>query len=219
MPRWMIKDRVLSDYLQACKEAVGNPLFKRDDRLQRVFEHTSKAVAIEYMKEVMHFELFRNTFTNDDKGGATFERGLLFSNSTYQYIGVLNRIAKYFGSLDGLRICEIGGGYGGQAKTIFDVYKPSCYHIIDLPEVCSLQKWYEPRVGVFTEPTGEEYDIVISNYALSEIVDNKLYIDEVLAKSKHGYITCNTDFVQLPWPHSRYPDIAGERKENYILVW
>jgi len=131
----------------------------------------------------------------------------------------LENIVKHFGPLDGMRICEIGGGYGGQAKAILDEYKPVWYHIIDLPEVCELQKRYEPRVSTFTEPTYQDYDLVISNYALSEIPDNKLYIDEVLRRSKHGYITCNTDFVKLDFPYSRHPDIKGERETNYILVW
>lgn len=133
----------------------------------------------------------------------------------------LQNIVKNFGSLDGMRICEIGGGYGGQAKAILDVYKPASYRIIDLLEVCKLQSRY--LLGTIVTPSpllyNEDYDLVISNYALSEIPDNKLYIDEVVKRSKHGYITCNTDFVKLDFPHSRHPDIEGERETNYILVW
>ena len=40
-------------------------------------------------------------------------------NKPEQYITVMNRIVELFGPLDKLRICEIGGGYGGQAKVIF----------------------------------------------------------------------------------------------------
>jgi hypothetical protein len=46
-----------------------------------------------------------------------------------------------------------------------------------------------------------------------------LYIDEVVKKAKHGYLTCNTDFVQLDFEHSRVNDIIGERETNYILTW
>ena len=142
-------------------------------------------------------------------------------NKPEQYITVMNRIVELFGSLDKFRICEIGGGYGGQAKVILDNYKPSCYHMIDLPEPLALQQRYLDGypVELFTEPTGQEYDLVISNYAISEIPDNKLYIDEVLHLSKHGYITCNTDLVKLDFQHSRHPDIPGERETNYVLVW
>jgi len=134
----------------------------------------------------------------------------------------LENIVKFFGPLDGMRICEIGGGYGGQCKAVFEKYKPLHYHIIDLPEVCRLQRRYLGDMQGYacsTGPVGCSYDLVISNYALSEIPDNKLYIDEVLRRSTHGYITCNTDLVKLDFPHSRHPDIKGERETNYILVW
>lgn len=142
-------------------------------------------------------------------------------NSPNQYKTVTDRLVDLFGTMYGLSICEIGGGYGGQAKDILDRYILTRYHIIDLLEVCELQRRYlkDLPVECFTEPTGQEYDLVISNYAISEIPDNKLYIDEILRKSKRGYITCNTDFVKLDWPHKRLPDIPGERETNYVLIW
>jgi len=173
--RWMIKDKQLKDYLQACKNAD--------------------------LSNIENNGILMNMF-----------------NTSQNYRAHMDRIGGYFGPLDGMRICEIGGGYGGQCKMICERYKPGCYHIIDLPEVCELQRRY-CDAECYTEPTGQEYDLVISNYALSEIIDNKPYIDGVLRKSKHGYIACNTDFVQLDWPHFKYMDIEGERKENYILVW
>ena len=143
-------------------------------------------------------------------------------NTPEQYQTVMKRLVELFGPLDGMRICEIGGGYGGQAKAIFSSYKPGIYHIIDLPEVCELQRHYlwPLPVGCYDSiPIGYIYDLVISNYALSEIPDNKYYIDEVLRKSRHGYITCNTDLVKLDFPHSCMADIPGERRTNYVLYW
>lgn len=176
--RWMVKDKALSEYLQACKDA--DVLNIEDNKvLMRMF------------------------------------------NTRANYQAHLANIITQFGSLDGMRICEIGGGYGALAKMICDNYAPELYHIIDLLEVCELQRRYldGSQVECFTEPTGHDYDLVISNYALSEIVDNKPYIDGVLRRSKHGYITCNTEFVALDFSHSRLPDIKGERETNYILIW
>jgi hypothetical protein len=99
-----------------------------------------------------------------------------------------------------------------------DYFDVECYNIIDLPEVCQLQRKYSAAQS-FTKPTGQQYDLCISNYALSEIDNNKLYIEQVVKKSRHGYITCNTDKVQLDFKHSRLPDITGERETNYILIW
>lgn len=142
-------------------------------------------------------------------------------NTNERYQLHLDNIINHFGSLSYNRVCEIGGGYGRLAEMIYDKFKPACYHIIDLPEVCDLQCRYlsGKPIECFTEPKDEDYDLVISNYALSEILDNKPYIDKVLSRSKHGYITCNTNMVKLDWPHERYPDIKGERETNYILIW
>ena len=220
MPNWIVKGKQLENYLQACRDAVKNiTTFKQDERLHSIFEHCPKRIADEYYK-VIPEELLNHKWTNDFYGSPVIHNynGKRFSTSTLQYIGVLSNLIKRFGSLDGKNIIEIGGGYGGQCRTIMDMFNIGCYHIIDLPEVCELQRKY-CKAQTYTKPTGHEYDLVISNYALSEIVDNKLYIDEVLRKSKHGYITCNTDFVQLDFSHLRYSDIKGERETNYILTW
>lgn len=224
---WMVKDKVLTDYLQACKEAdLSN--FKRDPRLTKIFEHSNLqqagdyvAIIYEQKKQWLQFKGWTNDMIGNPKL-VYFIPDIEMSASTLQYIGVLSNLITHFGSLDGKRIVEIGGGYGGQARTICDVYKPACYHIIDLYEVTLLQSRYLKEfdcVDCFTQPTGEEYDLVISNYALSEIPDNKQYMDEVIMKSKHGYITCNTDFVKLAFEHKRLPDIPSEKATNYILIW
>lgn len=142
-------------------------------------------------------------------------------NTDERYQSHLENIVTHFGSLKWKRICEIGGGYGRLAQMIVEKFNPECYHIIDLPEVCELQQRYlagQP-IESYTKPTGQEYDLCISNYALSEIPDNKLYIDEVLRKSKNGYITCNTNLVKLDWTYIVCPDIKGERETNFILIW
>lgn len=221
---WMVKDKVLTDYLQACKEAdLSN--FKRDARLTKIFEHSTERQGQDYYNLIAashNQKISLTAFSNDNYGNPMLSSSLPYSPSTLQYIGVLSSLITHFGSLDNLRIVEIGGGYGGQARTILDVYNPACYHIIDLYEVTLLQSRYLKEfdcVDCFTQPTGQEYDLVISNYALSEIPDNDEYMKEVVIKSKHGYITCNTDFVKLPFEHKRLPDIPSEAKENYILVW
>jgi hypothetical protein len=220
MLNWIVKGPTLESYLQACKDAVKNiTTFKQDERLHAIFEHCPKSIADEYHKQIPEW-LLNKGFTNDFYGSPRLHNygQKKFSTSTLQYIGVLANLVRMFGSLDGWRIVEIGGGYGGQCRTITDVYNVGCYHIIDLPEVCELQRKY-CQAECYTLPTGQQYDLVISNYALSEIVNNKLYIDEVVKKAKHGYLTCNTDFVQLDFEHSRVNDIIGERETNYILTW
>jgi len=219
---WLVDGSVLQKYLTACKEADINN-FKRHPHLTTIWEHCNDKIASEYLRQIAidNAWLLNHKWTNDHKGNADVKSFILIhaSASTIQYVGVLSNLIKHFGPLDGMRICEIGGGYGGQARTILDVYKPACYHIIDLPEVCGLINRYIPEVQTFTAPTGLEYDLLISNYALSEIKDQNKYIIHAVMKSKHGYLTCNTDLVKLPFEAKRYPDVQGERETNYILVW
>lgn len=221
---WMVKGKVLADYLQACKEA-DLATFKRDPRLTAIFEHASALQGYQYLKHIKAIApgLLERTWTNDLKGNPVmydFGDGVYSSASTLQYIAVLANLIELCGPLDGLRIVEIGGGYGGQCRTVLDMFKPFVYHIVDLPEVCELQMNYlnnEPRHISLKVLPSLTYDLFISNYALSEIKDNAAYI-ELASRCKHGYITCNTDFVQLPWEHTRTEDITGE-KNNYILEW
>ena len=220
MLNWIVKGKTLENYLQACKDACNNiNTFKSDARLYPIFEHCPKSIADEYFK-VIPEKLLNFNFTNDFYGSPIKHLfgNKLYSTSTMQYIGVLSNLITNFGSLHGFDIVEIGGGYGGQCRTITDYFDVESYDIIDLPEVTKWQEKY-CSADCFTEPTGKKYDLVISNYALSEIKDNDVYINEVLKKSKHGYITCNTDLVNLDFPHSRIPDITGERETNYILIW
>lgn len=222
---WMITGNTLTAYLQACKTANVNN-FKRDPRLTVIFEHATPKAGALYLGHIVKQtpELLSHKFTNDQLGNPqvyeyhTLKGMSKYSPTTLQYIAVLSNLIKQVGSLDGLRIVEIGGGYGGQCKTIMDVFKPACYHIIDLPEVCKLQRKY-CAAKCFSKPTGQSYDLVISNYALSEIPNNAMYVDQILRKCGSGYITCNTDFVTLDFPHDKVPDIVGEREGNYILRW
>lgn len=226
---WMVKGDTLRDYLEACKTAdIKN--FKRDPRLTKIFEHASIEQGSAYLSLILKQtpELFKYNFTNDLYGNPYLYEYILeggyFSPSTLQYIGVLSNLVTKFGSLDGMRIVEIGGGYGGQCRTVLDVFKPNEYRIIDLYEVTRLQAAYlsdannSDCIRLDYKIPDNNYGLFISNYALSEIPNNEAYID-LARRCTHGYITCNTDMVKLDWPHEKQPDIITERETNYILTW
>jgi len=223
MPNWLVKGEVLENYLQACLEANVED-FKNDWRLTPIFEHTKRYLALNYLSSVRKHNphLLTRKYTNDTIGKPILQNlgGWYGSNSTAQYIGVLSNLMNHFGDLSGLTICEIGGGYGGQALTILDNFSPKCYDIIDLPEVTELQK--KVLQGTLCKSGSsipkKSYDLVISNYALSEVPDQDKYM-KLLKRCEHGYITCNTEFVKLDFEHQRYQDIEGERETNYILIW
>ena len=106
-----------------------------------------------------------------------------------------------FGDITGKKIIEIGAGYGGQCLVLNKLFTPSEYTIVDLDESSDLSKKYlkindiNPRVIKISEidDINENFDIVISNYAYSEL--NKdlqdLYYDKIIKRSKNGYLTYN----------------------------
>lgn len=221
MPNWLVKGEILDNYLTACKEADFNT-FKNDWRLRPIFEHTKKYIACSYIDLVRknNSHLLSVKWTNDTIGDPTLQdiNGWYGSNATAQYVGVLSNLIDLYKSLDGLDILEIGGGYGGQALCILDIFSPKSYTILDLPEVNELQyKVLGDQVTLTSTIPKKKYDLVISNYALSEIPDQEPY-QKLLKRCKHGYITCNTEFVNLDWAH-RSPDVDGERPTNFILTW
>ena len=148
-----------------------------------------------------------------------------------------------FGSLDGLSIVEIGVGYGGQAKLIQDYFDIKSYHFVDLPEVNNLAnkylKIFEYKNNYFLDfenLPNYEYDLVISNYALTECTKKMqdYYYNKIIKKSKHGYITGNDigyhykikNYNKEDWENKInnckiYPEKPSSDSENrnYILVF
>ena len=109
----------------------------------------------------------------------------------------------HFGDLSNLKICEIGVGYGGQARIIFAKFpKVASYAFVDLQSALNLSKKYlshfsdiSAKMDFYTlDNLGKnDYDLVISNYAFSELnrTIQELYLQAIIHRSKHGYITYN----------------------------
>lgn len=185
--------------------------FKRHPWYTPILEHVSYEDGIKYLdiitKEynflLSNIEKYK---TNDEIGNPmtyNYDNIGLTSPTTLRYIKVIGDIINSFGNLDGLNIVEVGCGYGGQAKIIFDTYNVNSYTVIDLPEVLNLTKKYLSRFNIdmnkvifkdinsLTE--NENYDLFISNYAYTECSENirEVYFNKILTKSKMGYLTSN----------------------------
>jgi hypothetical protein len=184
--------------------------FRRNHNYTPILEHTSYDLGKGYIEWLMqnNFDVTKidKLKLNDAQGGAILEQydepfGQICP-STLRYTKVMHELELMFGSLDNKNIIEIGVGYGGQCKIINDCYKPSSYTLVDLPEVTALSQRYLKdsnynNVKYYTQdqlPTDIEYDLVISNYAFSECERSIQmgYVNDVLKKSKNGYITFNT---------------------------
>jgi len=93
---------------------------------------------------------------------------------------------------------------GGQYTILKQLFTPLKYSFVDLPTVLPLTKKYLKKLDIdnnvyFIDGKNKkniydsEYDLVISNYAISECNEEtqQFYINNILINSKHGYITHN----------------------------
>ena len=206
-----ISDRV--DYKNVCIESVNVDskfyIFKRNPSYNGILEHVSKEQGELYLKYLdsnfPDYKEYLETFKgNDIYGGpllSEYDSVGEISPSTLRYIKVLSDIKNLFGDLNGKKIIEIGVGYGGQCFIISKYFKLKEYGLIDLDEVLSLSEKYLNKLDIenriininSVSSLDEEFDLVISNYAYSEL--NKelqdLYYDKVISRSKNGYLTLN----------------------------
>lgn len=138
----------------------------------------------------------------------------LLSPTTTRYIKVLSDLISLFGSLDNKRIIEIGGGYGGLCKIIFDVYNPKSYTLMDLDPCLDLTKKYLDSFeinavdykNINADFSDRDFDLVISNYAFSELARGTQdeYVRKIVDKSRAGYMLCN--FKTHTWDADQYSE-------------
>ena len=206
-----ISDR--SDYKSVCKLAFENDdvfnTFKSNGSYNGILEHVSKEQGELYLNYLnKNFPDFINTlekFKLNDKYGGTklsnYSKIGDISPSTLRYIKVLSDLKSLFGDLSNKKIIEIGVGYGGQCFITNQLFNVKEYSLVDLDEVLLLSDKYLSKLKTNhriikineVDDIDEEFDIVISNYAYSEL-DKKLqdiYWEKIIKKSKNGYFTLN----------------------------
>lgn len=228
-----ISESIMNPYLKICRDAVSDDqvfaAFKSHPDYTKVLEHTSYRQGEEYFSLINKQWLSEYNFiTNDRYGGPNLQvyDQWAVSPTTLQYIYVLSRLVELCGSLDDMNIIEIGGGYGGQCKIIYDMFRPKSYTIMDLPAVCRLQYKYLSKFGITINsmpPNGPT--LFMSNYALSELTEQGQGKDISAALvCEHGYITCNGPIYRIEelrkLPGFKIsPDIKTERKTNFVITW
>ncbi|TLD84220.1 putative sugar O-methyltransferase [Helicobacter trogontum] len=164
------------------------------------------------------------------------------SPSTLRYIKVLADLIEYFGDLHDKDICELGVGYGGQARIIMSMFNVRSYTFIDLDSALSLSKKYlshfkgienKLRFICMEDLEVREYDLFLSNYAFSELRRNiqDIYAEKVIKGAKHGYITFNNiEPKNFNYPLEQYDtllnkpihiadEIPNSHPFNKILTW
>jgi hypothetical protein len=208
---WKLDAKNTADYLELCRQAVDNEEvfanFRRMSPMNMIVENSPMKSGEEYYHCIQSnyphlLESMKEFKGSDTVGGpATFLIGPhLISPTTLRYIKTTGDLEKFFGPLDGMRIAEIGGGYGGLCKIIHDVFKPSKYIIYDLPEVQKLQskfleKFAVKQVFYDSELIAPPIDLLIAMYSWSELSHDlqKEYLTNVISKAKNCYIMLNYD--------------------------
>ena len=230
--------------------------FRRLPICKRIIETVSYAegnqyaeiIKKQYPELILNFEKFKTSDTVGNPIMSDYNTLGTIAPTTLRYIKVAGDLNKLFGSLDNYSIVEIGGGYGGQCKIIADLFKYKNYTIIDLPEMLELAKKYLQSRGVenITYLTPDQalfdhpIDLVISNYAFSELTDywRDIYSKNILACAQRGYLTC-TDAsakstaqhafadqwqlldeltqINIPWKEHREQPLTGQN--NYLVTW
>ncbi len=245
-------------YVAFVEQAVADPVvfanFKQSLVYQEILEHTSEAQARQYLEIIAEqtpqvFTSLEKFAVNDLVGGASvirFSDRCSLSPSTLRYVKVASDLVKLFGDvLQHAQVAEIGVGYGGQRLVLDQLYQFASYDMFDLPAVLGLvskyleshllQSCYQTKT-LNTYDGAKDYDLVISNYAFSELpaVVQRIYVEKVLKKAKRGYLTMNSGVSD-----SLYADGRMSREEiqsiipntrvleekplsypgNYLLVW
>jgi putative sugar O-methyltransferase len=238
-------------YLDICREAVNEAKifskFRSDPRYQTILEHVTPELGAQYLDLVapeLKSDYSLNQAAKNDLFGSPLlmeVRGnIKLSPTTLRYLKVASDLQKYFGSLDGARVAEIGIGYGGQCRVLDELHAISKYTLVDLRPVLQLADRYLGQFPLRTaveyktmnELQPAQYDLVISNYAFTELrreIQDR-YLEKILSNARCGYITYNN----LTPPEFRsyskseligilgatvYPEIPLTHEHNCILTW
>jgi hypothetical protein len=211
---WKISNNTEEKYKIFCLDASSKDdvfnNFKTNNNYTPILEHVGMEEGEMYIKEFEPMETYilsnlEEIKKNDSIGNPltySYDKFGQISPTTLRYIKNCCDILQNFKGEKIENVVEIGGGYGGLCFVYDRIIGFKKYHIYDLPEVNELSKKYLSNFTDFSGGTSastldggdqENYDLLISNYALSELSRNLQieYIHRVLKKSKMFYLVFN----------------------------
>lgn len=123
------------------------------------------------------------------------------SPTELRYSKIVCELEILFSSLDGLKVTEIGVGFGGQGGQILHTFDVAEYEFVDLSQPLRLVERYLSEIKApgnvrLTSPDGisnEKRDLVISNYAYSELTLElqEEYFEKIISRSEKGFVIYN----------------------------
>ena len=232
--------------------ATENKVFRRFRRspiYTSVLEHVTREQGLAYLREAQRGGRLQSAMASilaEDKIGGPRTWRLKgygsVSPTTLRYIKVATDLNHLFGPLDGMRLAEIGVGYGGQCRVISETWSVYSYDLFDLPEVLALAKRFLKAAGIDEErivgrdgrdPSRADADLVISNYAFSELTREmqERYFEQVVRHASRGYFTYNhisppsfrsltaEEFAERIPGARILPETPKTFKGNVVVVW
>ena len=185
--------------------------FRRNYNYREILEHVSFQLGKAYLERIKILspntwrEVINANLENDTFGAPRkylFPELGLISPTTLRYIATAMEIDQLMDFSRIKKIVEIGVGYGGQAAVISRMTQIKTYYFLDLPDVLQLSQIFLKEIDSRLSPvllnrideSITEYDLVISNFAFSELprLLQINYLDKVLTRSKNGYMIMNS---------------------------
>jgi len=187
------RNRTYRSIVETVSEDEGRGIFKTiaDPRIHRLLNDSQAADTIGHPR----------TYRFD---------GAMLAPTTVRYAKIVEELAALYDDLRGVqRICEVGVGYGGQARMLCQYLQregrpAATYTLVDIENPLRIAKKYlenfsfENRFRYKTRselPARPEapYDLFISNYAFSEFnrAMQEEYLQKVILHAKRGYLLMN----------------------------
>ena len=208
-----LSDSEVTFYQSAVQRILRNERnFRRFRRIydyREILEHVDYNLGLRYLTKIKqtdsklleNFDLFKDNDVLGKPRIHNFPRIGKTSPTTLRYVAVASEVKELFAGQEISNMVEIGAGYGGQALIFEKMSYFSKYKIFDLPDVQLLIAKYlanfEVRGVSFPDIYNVnivESDLVISNYAFSELPRNlqEIYLERVIKHAKNGYLLMNS---------------------------
>ena len=228
--------------------------FRRNFYYRQILEHVDYELGFQYLsrlskQSIQDLKRFPDVVKLSSVGSPRryFFGGLgLISPTVIRYQYVCQELQALFGDSIGENVVEIGVGFGGQFAVLSKTFEFDKYTMFDLPQVMKLTHKVLDSAGVdgsmiedgdIDNPTLSSCDLVISNYAFSELPRGiqKMYIEGVMAKSHRGYLIMNSGKTDISGRSSGkytledlrgvlpafeiFEEVPLTGPDNYVIVW
>jgi hypothetical protein len=253
-----VSDSDSTPYTAIVEKALGDQKtyanFRRDYHYRVILEHVDFILGNKYLKELsdenrmklIESDRIRSLNKPGNPRLFKFKELGLYSPTSIRYMHVAQQIENLFGQNFGKNIVEIGIGFGGQYVILSEKFKFNSYTFFDLDPVIALtqkvligsgNRKNNVRVGNVLDPNIDDCDLVISNYAFSELPSNiqMSYINGVIGKAARGFLIMNSgrtnnsgrskgklnleDLTRLLPPFEVIEEFPKTGSDNYIIVW